>query len=123
MDFDFNEEQGMLRDVAREFLSAFRSGLNARESFALGLRLFGSASASSQRDCSDSRLIVRPGATLASWTAAVAAVALVSCVCGRSPVAAAGGCDLEVVRERAGLATRPYDAAATVTSPTCPTLS
>lgn len=60
--------------VAREFLGALRSGLSARESFALGLRLYGSASIPSRRDCADTRLVVEPGATLAPWMAAVAAV-------------------------------------------------
>lgn len=60
--------------VAREFLEALRSGLGARESFTVGLRLYGSASVRSRRDCSDSRLVVEPGATLAPWMAAVTAV-------------------------------------------------
>ncbi|MGH7565217.1 MAG: hypothetical protein ACREK2_00145, partial [Gemmatimonadota bacterium] len=60
--------------VAREFLEALRSGLTARESFPVGLRLYGSASARSRRDCTDTRLVVEPGATLAPWMAAVAAV-------------------------------------------------
>jgi hypothetical protein len=60
--------------VAREFLEALRSGLAARESPALGLRLYGSASIRSRRDCSDTRLVVEPGASAARWMAAVAAV-------------------------------------------------
>jgi hypothetical protein len=60
--------------VAREFLAALRSGLSAGEAPAPALRLYGSASPSSRHDCSDTRLVVEPGAPPARWTAALAGV-------------------------------------------------
>ncbi len=60
--------------LAHEFLAAFHSGLTSRESFVVGLRVYGSTSVASRRDCSDSHLVVKPGATLPTWTAALGTV-------------------------------------------------
>jgi hypothetical protein len=60
--------------LAREFLTALGGGLSADGSGPPALRLYGSASPRTRRDCSDSRLVVGPGATLSQWTAALSAV-------------------------------------------------
>jgi hypothetical protein len=60
--------------LAREFLDALHGGLSADGSGPPALRLYGSASPRARRDCSDSRLVVPPGATLPAWTAALAAI-------------------------------------------------
>ena len=57
--------------LAREFLDALHAGLAAGETGAPALRLYGSASPRARRDCSDTRLVVEPGASAAQWSAAV----------------------------------------------------
>ena len=57
--------------LAREFLDALHAGLAAGESRAPALRLYGSASPRARRDCSDTRLVVEPGAGAERWAAAV----------------------------------------------------
>jgi hypothetical protein len=60
--------------VARDFLSALRTGLAEVEAPAMGLRLYGSTSPRSRRDCSDTRLVAAPSAATDLWSEAVAAV-------------------------------------------------
>jgi hypothetical protein len=57
--------------LAREFLDALHAGLAAGDAPGPALRLYGSASPRSRRDCSDTRLVVEPGASAARWSAAV----------------------------------------------------
>lgn len=60
--------------LAREFLDALQAGLAAGDSRGPGLRLYGSASPRARRDCSDTRLVVEPGASQARWSDAVQAI-------------------------------------------------
>jgi hypothetical protein len=60
--------------VAREFLTALHSGLTVGETQAPALRLFGSTSPATRRDCSDTRLALAAGAPPARWATAVAGV-------------------------------------------------
>ncbi len=60
--------------LAREFLEALRAGLTAGEAPGPALRVYGSISPRSRRDCSDTRLVVEPGASAARWSAAVQAI-------------------------------------------------
>ena len=71
--------------LAREFLDALHAGLAAGEARGPALRLYGSGSPRSRRDCSDTRLAVEPGASAELWAAAVAEIMPL----GISPLAAA----------------------------------
>jgi hypothetical protein len=57
-------------DVAKEFLSALRSGLSVGPA----LRLYGAASPRPRRDCADTRLVVEPGAPPGRWSETLAGV-------------------------------------------------
>ena len=57
--------------LAREFLAALYAALGTGEATGPALRVYGSASPRARRDCSDTRLVVEPGASAAQWSAAV----------------------------------------------------
>jgi hypothetical protein len=57
--------------LAREFLAALYAALGTGGASGPALRVYGSGSPRARRDCSDTRLVVEPGASAAQWSAAV----------------------------------------------------